>query len=177
MKEELLVQEKWYEKTNVKIAIILVLVLAVFSFFAFQYSSDPCKKIKKPNLTAINKDSIKIDCMDNIANVTTGLVVEDIIIGSGAEIKSGDTVKMHYLGKLSTGEKFDSSYDRNEPFQTKIGVGQVIKGWDEGVPGMKVGGKRKLTIPSDLAYGERGIGPIPGNATLIFEIEAVDVIK
>ena len=124
-----------------------------------------------------NKDNIKLDCMENVANVTTGLVVEDITIGNGTEIKSGDKVKMHYLGKLSTGEKFDSSYDRNEPFTTKIGVGEVIKGWDEGVPGMKVGGKRKLTIPPALGYGERGIGPIPGNATLVFEIEAVDIIK
>jgi FKBP-type peptidyl-prolyl cis-trans isomerase FkpA len=177
MKEKLLVQDKWYEKTNVRIAIVLVLVLAVFGYFAFQYSSDPCKKIKKPNLTAVNKNNIKTDCMENITTTSNGLTIEDIVIGNGTEIKSGNTIKMHYLGKLSTGEKFDSSYDRNEPFTTEIGTGKVIKGWDEGVPGMKVGGKRKLTIPSALGYGERGIGPIPGNATLIFEVEAVEVIK
>jgi FKBP-type peptidyl-prolyl cis-trans isomerase FkpA len=177
MKEQLLIQDKWYEKTNAKIAIVLVLVLAVFGYFAIQAASDPCKKVKKPNLTAIKKESIKLDCMDNITTLANGLIIEDITIGNGTEIESGNTVKMHYLGKLSTGEKFDSSYDRNEPFTTKIGVGQVIKGWDDGVPGMKVGGKRKLTIPPALGYGERGIGPIPGNATLVFEIEAVDVVK
>jgi FKBP-type peptidyl-prolyl cis-trans isomerase FkpA len=177
MKEKLLVQDKWYDKTNVKIAAVIVIGLCIFGYFGYQYSAIPCKYTKKPNLTAISKDSIKLDCMENIANVTTGLVVEDMVIGTGAEIKSDSTVKMHYLGKLSTGEKFDSSYDRNEPFQTKLGIGKVIKGWDEGVPGMKVGGKRKLTIPSDLAYGERGIGPIPGGATLVFEIEAVELVK
>lgn len=177
MKEELLVQEKWYDKTNVKIIAVVTIGLCIFGYFGYQYSNIPCKYTKKPNLTVISKDLIKIDCMENIANITSGLIVEDITIGNGIEIKSGDTVKMHYLGKLSSGEKFDSSYDRNEPFTTKIGVGQVIKGWDEGVPGMKVGGKRKLTIPPALGYGEKGIGPIPGNATLVFEVEAVDVVK
>lgn len=177
MKEKLINEEKWYEKTNAKIAIVLVVGLAVFGYFAIQAANDPCKKITKPTLTAIEKTAIKIDCMNNVTNVTSGLVVEDLVVGTGDEIKSGDTVKMHYLGKLSTGEKFDSSYDRGEPFTTQIGVGQVIKGWDQGVPGMKVGGKRKLTIPASLGYGDQGIGPIPGGATLVFEVEAVGIVK
>jgi len=104
------------------------------------------------------------------------LKIEDITIGTGSEVKTGDTVVMHYSGTLEDGTKFDSSYDRGEPFETQIGVGQVIKGWDEGVPGMKVGGKRKLTIPSELAYGERGAGNvIPPFATLIFEVELLQI--
>ena len=104
------------------------------------------------------------------------LKIEDITIGTGSEVKTGDTVVMHYSGTLKDGTKFDSSYDRGEPFETQIGVGQVIKGWDEGVPGMKVGGKRKLTIPSELAYGERGAGNvIPPFATLIFEVELLQI--
>lgn len=103
------------------------------------------------------------------------LKTEDIKVGEGREVKSGDTVVIHYKGTLTNGEQFDSSYDRGQPFETKIGVGSVIKGWDEGVPGMKIGGKRKLTIPSDMAYGEQGQGSIPPNSTLIFEVELVDI--
>jgi len=104
------------------------------------------------------------------------LKTEDLIIGTGTEVKTGDTVSINYLGTLENGTKFDSSYDRGQPFETQIGVGRVIKGWDQGVPGMKVGGKRKLTIPADLAYGSRGVGSIiPPDATLIFEVELVAV--
>ncbi len=104
-----------------------------------------------------------------------GLIVEDLKIGSGTEVKAGDSVSIHYVGTLQSGAKFDSSYDRRQPFQTQIGVGDVIKGWDEGVVGMKVGGKRKLTIPPDLGYGSNPVGPIPANSTLIFELELLDV--
>jgi FKBP-type peptidyl-prolyl cis-trans isomerase len=104
------------------------------------------------------------------------LIIEDTLIGQGAEVKSGDTVTIHYLGTLENGTKFDSSYDRGQPFQTQIGVGQVIQGWDQGIIGLKVGGKRKLTIPYHLAYGEAGIpGVIPPQATLIFEVELVAI--
>lgn len=103
------------------------------------------------------------------------LKIEDIIVGTGQEAKAGDTVVMNYLGTLEDGTKFDSSYDRGQPFTTQIGVGQVIQGWDEGVPGMKIGGKRKLIIPSQMAYGDRAIGNIPPNSTLIFEVELLDI--
>lgn len=106
---------------------------------------------------------------------TDGLKIEDEIIGTGAEAKSGDTVTVNYLGTLENGKKFDSSYDRNQPFTTQIGVGQVIKGWDEGIVGMKVGGKRKLTIPPALGYGSQDMGSIPPNSTLIFEVELLGV--
>ena len=109
-------------------------------------------------------------------NQITELKIEDIIEGKGPEVKSGDTVVMHYTGTFDDGEKFDSSVDRGIPFQTKIGVGQVIKGWDDGVPGMKVGGKRKLYIPYNMAYGERGAGDvIPPLADLIFEVELLEI--
>jgi len=110
--------------------------------------------------------------------VTTasGLIIEDTAVGTGTEVKSGDIVKIHYTGKLTDGTVFDSSVPRNQPFETPIGKGLVIQGWDEGVVGMKVGGKRKLTIPPDLGYGARGAGAaIPPNSTLIFELELLDV--
>ncbi|MBI4084756.1 MAG: FKBP-type peptidyl-prolyl cis-trans isomerase [Candidatus Levybacteria bacterium] len=114
-------------------------------------------------------------------NTTTGapkeekVKIDDITVGTGQEAKSGDTVVVHYTGTLTDGTKFDSSVDRNEPFETQIGVGSVIQGWDQGIPGMKVGGKRKLTIPSSLGYGDQGSGKIPPNATLVFEIELLEV--
>jgi peptidylprolyl isomerase len=104
------------------------------------------------------------------------LKIEDLKIGTGVEVKTGDTITIDYLGTLENGTKFDSSYDQGLPFETQIGVGRVIKGWDLGVLGMKVGGKRKLSIPSELAYGSRGAGAIiPPNANLIFEVELIAI--
>ena len=103
------------------------------------------------------------------------LVVEDLVVGTGATAAVGDTVTVHYVGTFTNGTKFDSSYDRGQPFPFRIGAGQVIAGWDQGVPGMKVGGKRRLTIPPDLAYGSRGQGVIPPNATLLFDVDMVSI--
>jgi FKBP-type peptidyl-prolyl cis-trans isomerase FkpA len=117
-------------------------------------------------------------CAKEGGKVTTpsGLVYEDVKAGSGAEAKAGQMVTVHYTGWLTDGTKFDSSKDRNEPFQFALGRGQVIRGWDEGVAGMKVGGIRKLTIPPDLGYGPRGAGGvIPPNATLVFDVELLGV--
>ncbi|MBI4087512.1 MAG: FKBP-type peptidyl-prolyl cis-trans isomerase [Candidatus Liptonbacteria bacterium] len=105
----------------------------------------------------------------------SGLAIEELNLGTGAEAKTGKTVSVQYVGTLLDGMKFDSSYDHGQPFSFVLGIGQVIPGWDEGVQGMKVGGKRKLTIPPSLAYGATGVpGAIPPNATLIFEVELLD---
>jgi len=106
----------------------------------------------------------------------SGLQIEDVRAGDGAEAQKGRTVTVHYTGWLADGTKFDSSRDRNQPFKFRLGEGQVIKGWDEGVASMKVGGQRKLTIPPDLAYGAGGFGRvIPPNATLTFDVELLAV--
>ena len=106
----------------------------------------------------------------------TGLIIEDIVVGNGGAAAAGQQVKVHYTGWLTDGTKFDSSKDRNDPFVFPLGAGRVIKGWDEGVQGMQVGGKRKLTIPPALGYGARGAGGvIPPNATLVFEVELLGV--
>src|ERR1700748_3887332 len=106
----------------------------------------------------------------------SGLQYIDDEVGTGASPKKGDKVSVHYTGTLPDGKKFDSSRDRGKPFAFTIGVGQVIKGWDEGVMSMKVGGRRNLVIPSELGYGSRGFpGAIPANATLLFDVELIKV--
>jgi FKBP-type peptidyl-prolyl cis-trans isomerase FkpA len=111
-----------------------------------------------------------------IVTTDSGLKYEDLTVGEGAEAVAGNSVSVHYTGWLTDGQKFDSSHDRNDPFAFVLGGGMVIKGWDEGVQGMKVGGKRKLTIPPQLGYGVRGAGGvIPPNATLVFEVELLEV--
>ena len=113
---------------------------------------------------------------ENMTTTDSGLMYEDIEVGTGALPTKGQAVTVHYTGTLENGEKFDSSRDRNRPFSFTIGVGQVIKGWDEGVSTMRVGGRRKLVIPPDLGYGARGAGGvIPPNATLIFDVELIRV--
>ncbi|MEJ1929667.1 FKBP-type peptidyl-prolyl cis-trans isomerase [Nostoc sp. NIES-2111] len=133
-----------------------------------------------PTVTSVkeNNTPTKKNNMSDANAVTTasGLKYVEIKEGTGATPKTGQTVVVHYTGTLEDGTKFDSSRDRNSPFNFKIGVGQVIKGWDEGLSTMKVGGRRTLIIPSDLGYGARGAGGvIPPNATLIFDVELLDV--
>jgi FKBP-type peptidyl-prolyl cis-trans isomerase len=106
------------------------------------------------------------------------LIIEDIVVGQGTAVQSGDVVKIHYTGYLEDGTIFDSSVAKDVPFVSPIGVGRLIRGWDIGIVGLQIGGKRKLTIPYNLAYGEAGIpGTIPARATLIFEVELLDIVS
>lgn len=135
-------------------------------------------------LTACQGEETPVEVTDSTSNsdttmsesTVTELIIEDTLVGTGAESKNGDTLVVHYTGTLEDGTKFDSSVDRGQPFEFMIGQGYVIEGWEKGMLGMKVGGKRKLTIPSDMAYGDSGVpGAIPGGATLIFEVELLEI--
>jgi hypothetical protein len=118
------------------------------------------------------------ECDESPQTLDSGLVVEDLECGDGEEAQRGDLVTVHYTGTLENGRKFDSSRDRGEPFPLRLGAGMVIPGWEEGLPGMRAGGTRKLTIPPELGYGEAGRPPeIPPNSTLVFEIELLEVEK
>jgi peptidylprolyl isomerase len=107
----------------------------------------------------------------------TGLAVEELAVGTGPLVEPGDTLTVHYVGTLSDGRVFDSSVDRNTPFTFELGVGSVIRGWDEGLVGMRVGGKRRLVIPPEYGYGEQDLGVIPSNSTLEFIVELLDATK
>ncbi len=106
----------------------------------------------------------------------TGLYVQDVVTGEGARADSGDIVTVHYTGWLPQGKKFDSSRDGGKAFEVALGYGRVIDGWDQGIVGMRVGGRRRLVIPPVMGYGERGMGPIPANSTLVFDVELLDVV-
>ena len=112
----------------------------------------------------------------NQSDAISGLIKEDLVVGKGARADSGDDVVVHYVGWLQNGDQFDSSLARRDPLDFALGAGDVIRGWDQGIQGMKVGGKRRLTIPADLAYGEHGCGGvIPPYATLVFEVELLEI--
>jgi FKBP-type peptidyl-prolyl cis-trans isomerase len=146
--------------------IILVVVISAASWYLVPQAK-PVTKIESQPIQIITP---------TIMTKFIELKIEDTVVGTGKEVKSGDTVLMHYTGTLVDGTKFDSSVDRGQPFETQIGVGRVIQGWDKGVPGMKVGGKRKLFIPSAMAYGERGAGGVIGpNSDLIFDVELLGI--
>lgn len=124
-----------------------------------------------------NGETTQVDQGAAVGTAPSGnpLSIQDTLVGTGAEAKTGDTVTVHYVGKLTDGTTFDSSVDRGEPFTFTLGAGQVIRGWDEGLVGMKVGGTRMLTISPEFGYGANAVGPIPANSTLIFEVQLISV--
>jgi len=153
---------------RIAILVIALLVLGGAAFLVYMTS-----KSKSPE---VNPSAAGLPDTSNLTTTASGLQYKDITVGAGTEAKQGDTVTVHYTGWLTDGTKFDSSVDRGQPFSFPLGAGRVIAGWDEGVAGMKEGGKRILVIPSNLGYGPSGAsGVIPPNATLIFEVELLDI--
>lgn len=154
----------------------VILLVGVAAWFFMNKMRTVSKETGTPTPTvssSVSDNSLKSEWV----RLPSGLEYQEVTIGQGRETSNGDTVAAHYLGTLQDGTKFDSSYDRGQPFSFVLGSGTVIKGWDEGLLGMKVGGKRKLIIPANLGYGDRGAGGglIPPGATLLFDVELVAV--
>lgn len=146
--------------------IFIIVVVIIFAFAGFF-----------PRSSDLSEDEESFQKQNTTENnvIKNDLIIEDSLMGTGPAAQNGDVLSMHYVGTLQDGTKFDSSRDRGQPFQFTLGIGQVIQGWELGVLGMKVGGKRRLTIPPELGYGVRGQGSIPPNSTLIFEIELLQI--
>jgi FKBP-type peptidyl-prolyl cis-trans isomerase len=156
----------------------LVLLPVIFAVLAFASACGNSEKSGTSSPSSATSVSSPTKVSGQPTTTASGLQYWDIVIGTGATAVPGKPVSVHYTGWLTSGQKFDSSLDRGQPFVFPLGEGQVIKGWDEGVAGMKAGGKRQLKIPPSLGYGEAGAGGvIPPNATLIFDVELLDVGK
>ena len=152
------------ETIAVTVAIIIVVVFVVFGSLGFI-----------PSFLSFNNKTNIMDNSQTAQPAEQRLLAEDITVGTGTEAVAGKHVFVNYNGTLLDGTVFDSSYTRGVPFDFNLGAGEVIPGWDQGIVGMKVGGKRKLIIPAALAYGDRANGPIPANSTLVFEVELLQV--
>ncbi len=148
---------------NQGIAVAIGLALMTYLFF-----SGPLMNLFSSN---------KVNSVIENQMPQTGFTVEEVVLGQGALVAPGDMLTVHYVGRLPNGQVFDSSLDRNTPIKFTVGIGQVIRGWDEGLLGMRVGGKRVITIAPDYAYGSQAVGTIPANSTLIFEVELLDAEK
>ena len=164
------------KKTGIAVAIALIVILVIFGGYGlitsmFGNSNNSTNAITNTTTQATNSTSTQNTTMQN----PTQLEIQDVTVGTGAEAVAGKQVTVNYVGTLTDGTKFDSSYDRNQPFTFTLGAGQVIQGWDQGVAGMKVGGKRILVIPAPLGYGAQAVGSIPANSTLVFQVELLSV--
>lgn len=147
-----------------------LMVLLIF-LFLLQSNKTPNMDDKAINLDLIKNQQSAVTPTPEVAQLQT----QDLTVGTGSAVLAGDSITVNYTGYLLDGKKFDSTYDRNQPFDITVGAGQVIQGFDQGVVGMKIGGKRRLIIPSDLAYGAQGQGPIPPNTPLVFDIELLSI--
>ena len=157
------------KRRNQRVIVIIVAILILAGLGAIIFGA---LRLGNPAVNATAAPT----AATGMTTTPSGLQYQDLVVGTGQEAAAGDTVSVHYTGWLADGTKFDSSVDRGQPFQFVLGQGNVIQGWDEGVAGMKVGGKRKLVIPPDLAYGAQGYGGvIPPNATLTFDVELLEV--
>ncbi len=186
------------ESIGAGVGVIVVLGLLIFGNPSIKFSNNPetantPDEFDQPPQRDIIQTEIESENIEKVTATTTtplktttkimpkeittkeGLKYTDVVIGTGATAVAGKEVTVHYTGTFADGKKFDSSVDRGEPFQFTLGAGKVIKGWDLGVAGMKVGGKRQLTIPATLGYGANNYGPIPGNSTLLFDVELLEV--
>lgn len=174
------------DKKTLYVTMFLVALIAVGGYFVFKIPSpdtnQPLQEASlSDNIENVDTSTLGVDTSvaseagSTTTNMNDKLEIVDEIIGTGAEAVAGKTITVNYSGTLTNGTKFDSSYDRNEPFTFSLGAGEVIAGWDQGFNGMKVGGKRKLTIPPSLGYGANDMGTIPPNSTLVFEVELLKV--
>jgi len=159
---------------NIFVFIVLIIFIAVAAWLFMKKGESVdsgAGLFTSPSPSSTANSSSPLSSAGKIITMENGLQMQDLVVGTGVEAKKGELVTVNYVGTLTNGQKFDSSYDRNQPFQFILGTGMVIQGWDLGVAGIKVGGKRKLVIPAALGYGERANGPIPANSILVFEVE------
>jgi peptidylprolyl isomerase len=166
------------KKTGIAVTVAVIVVLVIFGGYGLisnmfgGSSANNTNNTNNSNTQTVNSTSTQNTTMpQNLTQVES----QDVTVGTGTAAVAGKQVTVNYIGELQNGTVFDSSYSRNQPFTFTLGVGQVIKGWDIGVAGMKVGGKRILVIPASLAYGAQAVGSIPANSTLIFQVELLDV--
>lgn len=160
------------EYIGVVVALVVMFSFLFFGQYIFGYRS---------NYSASGADSTVganvADTSGEAVTASSGVVIKEVNVGTGEAVKAGDTISVNYTGMLSDGTKFDSSYDRGEPIKFVVGGGQIIKGFDEGVLGMKVGGKRNIKIPPELGYGAQQVGPIPANSTIVFDVELMKITE
>lgn len=173
-----------YEKIGIIVSIIVVVTaLGIVRFFPFKQSNVRAEIATQSDIIRVNPNAPDIETAlkQAILDGSTGdgqvikLIINDVSVGSGREAKVGDTVTVNYIGLLKDGPEFDNSYKKKKPFSFKVGAGEVIKGWDQGIIGMKEGGTRILVVPASMGYGNNIVGPIPANATLIFSIELLSI--
>lgn len=169
-----------YEATGIFLSIaVMAIALAMIRFQSDTFvTATPEDTASQATVVAATEgEELKNALQDSVTldGELVKLVIDDVRIGTGAEVKKGDTVTVHYIGSTRDGVQFDSSYARGEPFTFTVGGGQVIEGWETGLIGMQVGGQRILVIPSEMAYGNRQVGPIPANSPLVFAVELLSI--